>query len=466
MEANDCSYRFQGIEGEEVPRNVQNLTFTPGIQVLLDDLCSFCKFLQEVTLPQGLISIGNEAFSFCRNLLDVKICTSVESIGEDAFFSCRQLKNVEFQCSMSSPPRLETIGESAFQRCKSLQRIKIPSSVSMIGDFAFDDCETLVAADLSKASITQISSWTFSECMSLRTVSLPSSLERICREAFNDCVSLVTVIIPLDSRPIHMEQNSINACNALANLVLPQGSKAERDAFTKCELLQGRYGEGSDSIVAGLACRFDNFPVHKICYHPSSTTAQELCDCIQRTNDDILSLVDEFGMTPFHVLFSTPEPSQDLLKVLLDKYSYHVLVDCQDANDNRPMDYLISNWNEATAPMVKETMQRWMIDPFLRWGATSWAEAMQSRVQALLAGDDDDDREISNYHAICDFTLFRDMEVTSILEMVLWKKQLKGGRNNDGTKRQALDREECRCVCGSDVVIPSVVEFLDFILPS
>ena len=51
---------------------------------------------------------------------------------------------------------------------------------------------------------------------------------------------------------------------------------------------------------------------------------------------------------------------------------------------------------------------------------------------------------------------YERMEPTSLLEMSLWKEQ----RSNDGTERQALDEGECLCVCGSDVVISNVVEFL------
>eukprot|EP00526_Cylindrotheca_closterium_P027544 CAMPEP_0113632978 /NCGR_PEP_ID=MMETSP0017_2-20120614/17150_1 /TAXON_ID=2856 /ORGANISM="Cylindrotheca closterium" /LENGTH=42 /DNA_ID=CAMNT_0000543573 /DNA_START=42 /DNA_END=166 /DNA_ORIENTATION=+ /assembly_acc=CAM_ASM_000147 len=39
---------------------------------------------------------------------------------------------------------------------------------------------------------------------------------------------------------------------------------------------------------------------------------------------------------------------------------------------------------------------------------------------------------------------YENVEATSILEMTLWKGELKRGWSNGGTKRQALDRGECR----------------------
>ena len=42
-------------------------------------------------------------------------------------------------------------------------------------------------------------------------------------------------------------------------------------------------------------------------------------------------------MTPFHVFFSTAEPSQDLLEVLLDEFPHYVL-GWKDANGKLAMD--------------------------------------------------------------------------------------------------------------------------------
>jgi hypothetical protein len=151
--------------------------------------------------------------------------------------------------------------------------------------------------------------------------------------------------VPLDSQPIEIASGSFYRCFALANLVLPKGSNAAEDMFTyRSSLLHDRFDEEADSIVAGLVRRFDNFPVHRLCYDdPSSRiAAQELCECIERTKEEGSPLVDDVRMSPFHVLFSTIGPSQDLLEVLLEKYPYDTgILDSKDANGKRPVDYLL-----------------------------------------------------------------------------------------------------------------------------
>ena len=216
----------------------------------------------------------------------------------------------------------------------------------------------LVEADLSGTSIKEIPSFAFNAFRSLQTGSLPNSFERICGSAFCGCTGLVTATVLLDSKSIEIEPQSFRYCSALANLALPHGSYAETpnagtlsewldtetiNAFEGCALLQDRFGEKVDSIVTGLVARLDGFPVHRLCYHHASSAAQELCRCIETTTkDDESPAVDDSGRTPFHVLFSTSEPSH-LLEVLLDKYPYHTgNMHCKDANGKRPLDYLVS----------------------------------------------------------------------------------------------------------------------------
>jgi hypothetical protein len=186
----------------------------------------------------------------------------------------------------------------------------------------------------------------------------------------------------------------------------------------------------------------------KLCYDHCSTTAQELCQCIQKTKDEESPLVDEFGMTPFHILFSSVDPSDVLLEVFLDKYPYHIL-GCKDTSDKLAMDYLVSNWTPENKVLLQMALQSWMFGRLERWCLKGWRSRMIPLVNALLAEDDDKERRMALFVEACSvLKQYEDMEATSILEMALWKGQPKGGCNNDGTKRQALDREQCRCFCG------------------
>ncbi|CAJ1954138.1 unnamed protein product [Cylindrotheca closterium] len=349
----------------------------------------------------------------------------------------------------------------------------------MIGIRVFAHCQVLAEVDLSATAIKEIPMCAFEACSSLQTVSLPRSLERIGHASFMECTDLVTIIVPLDSKqPIEIEETSFQFCRSLANLVLPRGSTkvsmARYNASPGPPLLQDRFGEDMDSVIAGLISRFDDYPLHKCCYDHSSTTttAQELRLLIGKDQGamEASSLVDAFGMTPFHILFSTISPRRDLLQVLLDKLPCSgIILDWKDANGKLAVDYLLlSNfWNSDDNKMIlfQMTIQAWMVDRLERWGATVWRSRMISLIDNLLvvlllpAEDHDKERRMTAFRETLWSTWkrYEAVESTSILEKALWKRTLKSKWNNDN----ALDRNGYRVICGAGFVIPKVLQFLD-----
>jgi len=121
---------------------------------------------------------------------------------------------------------------------------------------------------------------------------------------------------------------------------------------------------------------------------------------------------------------------------------------------------LIKSWTDGTSGIVEMTLVRWMIDPIARWGAFSWVNTLQGHIQGILAENDKEQRETLYDEAYAALEDYENLESSSILELVLWKSKLKSVRSNDDTEWQAPDREECRFLSGSDVVIPCVVGWL------
>ena len=116
--------------------------------------------LMNVELCDGLEIIGEHAFDHCKSLVQIIIPSSVKVIGIFAFLGCSQLMNVELS------EGLERIGMGAFSSCTSLECISIPSTIKVI-------------------------SYAFSRCKRLMNVELREGLERIPM-AFEECTSLST----------------------------------------------------------------------------------------------------------------------------------------------------------------------------------------------------------------------------------------------------------------------------------
>ncbi len=73
-------------------------------------------------------------------LKEIKIPAGVAVIGECAFDGCESLASVEI------PASVKHIEEYAFRGCESLESVKIPASVTFIGEGAFDGCKGLKCA--------------------------------------------------------------------------------------------------------------------------------------------------------------------------------------------------------------------------------------------------------------------------------------------------------------------------------
>lgn len=131
--------------------------------------------------------IGERAFYGCYYLSDVKIPDSVTKIGNRAFALCAF-------SSVTIPVGVIEIEWSAFAKCEELREIVIPESVQTIGMYAFRDCAKLKNVVI-KAPITTISYMAFANMYavgetaytrtSMEKIYLPATVEKINRNAFD-----------------------------------------------------------------------------------------------------------------------------------------------------------------------------------------------------------------------------------------------------------------------------------------
>jgi len=123
------------------------------------------KDIAEYSIIEGTLIICEDAFSWNDNLRQVRIPQTVTTIGDYSFSMCRNLSVINF------PHSIIFIGKKAFW-WSYLKQVTIPNSVVEIGDEAF------------------------SYCLSLTQVSIPSSVTNIGRNAFYESTNLEEIIVP------------------------------------------------------------------------------------------------------------------------------------------------------------------------------------------------------------------------------------------------------------------------------
>ena len=86
------------------------------------------------------------------------------------------------------------IGAAMFYGCGA-ESVVMADSVTAIGDYAFEYCESLTSVTFSK-NIKEIPYYCFYSCGSLASLTIPSGVEKIDTYAFAFCDSLTSVVIP------------------------------------------------------------------------------------------------------------------------------------------------------------------------------------------------------------------------------------------------------------------------------
>ncbi|KAL7526480.1 hypothetical protein ACHAXR_001507, partial [Thalassiosira sp. AJA248-18] len=142
----------------------------------------------------------------------IKFPSTVTEVGDYAFNGCTNLRDVVLN------EGLQRIGAAAFRDCRSLDTIKFPSTVTEIGDVAFRACIILRYVLLNEG-LRKIGSSAFCGCRSLDDIKFPSSVREIGNCAFYSCSDLRDVLFTKGVQTIGVR--AFDACESLDNIKFP-----------------------------------------------------------------------------------------------------------------------------------------------------------------------------------------------------------------------------------------------------
>ena len=115
---------------------------------------------------------------------------------------------------------IKIINDAAFEDCEYLESVFIPSSVTSLNVGAFSYCYGLQNVTFGKNSKLQlVGGWAFQECTSLINMKLPSGVKLIGDGAFYDCISLEAINIP--NGVVDIGESAFEYCTSLKSIVIP-----------------------------------------------------------------------------------------------------------------------------------------------------------------------------------------------------------------------------------------------------
>lgn len=178
-------------------------------------------------------AVGDQAFFRCYELISVSFPASLQTIGKEAFRQCN-LETITFH----ENGQLTEIGQFAFANCP-MTSITIPSSVEVIADDAFYNCNDLTTVNIAANSrLKTIGARAFWIC-GMTSITLPKSVTEIKADAFNGCFKLETVAFEEGSALEEIGANAFHRCDKLKSFTVPANtSYISTGVFYECTALE------------------------------------------------------------------------------------------------------------------------------------------------------------------------------------------------------------------------------------
>lgn len=214
----------------------KNETFSSGLEyeILADGNAVICGIGSckdsNILIPRYInrniqvVGIADKAFFKSKQIKSIKLPSSVSYIGNSAFAWCHNLISIH-------APAITSIADRAFMGCDLLCVADIGNDLTSIGEKAFAYCTTITNINLPD-HVHSIGVSAFEGCRNLRCISLPEDLKIIENGIFYACTSLRKVDLP--KKLEYIDEYAFAYCVSINELNIPKRTVINNDAFYEC----------------------------------------------------------------------------------------------------------------------------------------------------------------------------------------------------------------------------------------
>lgn len=213
-----------------VPTTLKSVTLLDSCTSIGANAFDGCTSVEELVIPQTVTSIAGEALHQTAWFANQE--PGVVYVGKIAYsFVSPKKTSAEYEEEIKNQPadaetpivnpyevvlRADTIAiaAKAFQNA-GIVSIRIPNTVTYIGDYAFSMCRSLASVRMPD-TLEYLGAYSFNNCTAIRNIYVPTGINVISKSTFNRCTALYTVTI---GAGIHtVEDGAFAGCTILMNV--------------------------------------------------------------------------------------------------------------------------------------------------------------------------------------------------------------------------------------------------------
>lgn len=243
-----------------------------GMTEIPDYAFIHCEKLKDIQLPSTLTKIGDYAFDYCYSIESLELPDSLTEVGMCAFANTTGLKTINIPKSLTTfgwvvgggpfeysgleevtlEEGTEAIYEGVFMYCSNLTKINIPTTVTLIDNYAFMGCTALTEFKIPN-HVTEMGYWVFFDS-GVTEVSVPASVTRLGSDSMSTFEGSNIKKVILEEGIETIDEAQFANCNGLVEVVCPSTLKSiDSNAFTGCASLKEFVVPDSVTIIGALA---------------------------------------------------------------------------------------------------------------------------------------------------------------------------------------------------------------------
>lgn len=225
-----------------------------------DESFRYSSVLEKIDLSKTkLKKIGDYMFYKCSSLNDIKLPYGIITIGESSFAG--SIGSLTHAATINIPSTVTTIGNDAFDDAR-IDKVYF-DSLDHIFDISFGNSSSHLRPHhlyvnnqeilnlTIPSDVTTINEYMFIGCTGLTSVTIPNTVTKIKESAFNGCTGLTSVSIA--DTVTEIGASAFSGCSSLTSLVIPDSVSVGRAAFTNCTNLT--------SVVLGDSVTLDWYAI-------------------------------------------------------------------------------------------------------------------------------------------------------------------------------------------------------------